>query len=340
MIEFAQRHSPPSARGRRNAGTPTALVAVVAVALFAAALPLAAAQSTSNGGLQSYTQAHAGVQDPPDRLGGPLQVTLTQPNGGAGFWVFPGPRELDPTVFGTPSQPLANWPGPWPLYGVPRDQRATNDAGDAYTTTTQPTPFSDKFASVAGSVDMTLVDATAIDGATTKDTIDFQADFTGPRGQHQYTVTVKQPLAHGFLYPFFGGVATNVLLHGNSGVGTPLMPTEFTYAAFWGVGQIYRDGTLVNDHQLVHVMLTEPVRGDGYALMKEGTVPPPNASPSAMTLHLLVAPYKVTGGDPPVESAPVQTGVMLDTPSGTVEQPFFHIMFQSFNVKASHPEQP
>lgn len=315
----------------------TAAAPLMALALVAS---LAMAQTTPNGSLQNYTQTHASVQDPADLLGGPLQVTLTQPSGGAGFWVFPGPRELDPAVFGTPGQPLGNWPGPWPLYGVPLEKRTTNDAGDTYTTTSEPTPFSDKFGSVAGSVDMTLVDATAIDGATTKDTIDFQTDFTDPKGEHHYTVTVKQPLAHGFLYPFFGGVATNVLLHGNSGVGTPLMPTEFTYAAFWGVGQVYRDGQLVNDHQLVHAMLTEPVRGDGYALMKEGTVPATNASPRAMTLHLLVAPYKVTGGNPPIESAPVQTGVMLDTPNGTVEQPFFHVMFQSFNVQTSHPNQP
>ncbi len=316
-----------------------ALALLLALALAVVA-SWAFAQTPPHGGLQAYTQAHAAIQDPPDRLGGPLQVTLTQAAGGAGFWVFPGPRALDPAVFGTPAAPLGDWPAPWPLYGVPLDKRATNDAGDAYTTTTEPTPFSDRFASVAGSVDMTLLDATAVDGATTKDTIDFSAEFQGPKGEHSYRVVVTRPLPHGFVYPFFGGVATNLLLHGASNVGTPLMPTEYTYAAFWGIGQVYRDGELVNDHQLVHAMLTEPVRGDGYALMEEGSVPAPNASPKAMTLHLLVAPYRVTGGTPPVEPAPVHSGVMLDTPNGTVEQPFFHVMFQSFTVAAGHPDQP
>jgi len=38
--------------------------------------------------------------------------------------------------------------------------------------------------------------------------------------------------------------------------------------------------------------------------------------------------------------APVHSGVMLDTPNGAAEQPFFHVMFQSFTVTAGHPDRP
>jgi len=31
---------------------------------------------------------------------------------------------------------------------------------------------------------------------------------------------------------------------------------------------------------------------------------------------------------------------MLDTPNGAAEQPFFHVMFQSFTVTAGHPDRP
>ena len=81
---------------------------------------------------------------------------------------------------------------------------------------------------------------------------------------------------------------TNHLLHGATGLGTRLMPTEFTYAAFWAMGDVYRDGELVNKNQMVHVMITEIVRGEGYSLNFDGEVGNP---PGGMTLHLMVAAY-------------------------------------------------
>ena len=283
-------------------------------------------------GGQAYAQAHAQIQNPAPLLGGPLDITLTQQEGGA-RWIFPGPRELDSSVFGTPQYPLGFEQAPPGLYGVALDDRATNEAGDAYTTTKDPTSFSDTWKATSGSITMHVVDATATDAAVTNDKIDFEADFESPGGQHSYKVTVKQPLTHGFAYPFFGGVVTNTLLHGFTGVGTPLMPTEFTYVAFWGVGTISRDGEIVNDKQLVHVMVTEFVRGDNYELQTDGNVPAGN--PRGMTLHLMIPPYQVTGGTPPVKSAPVKTGIMVDSPQGRMEQPFFHVMFSNFELSAT-----
>ena len=133
-----------------------------------------------------------------------------------------------------------------------------------------------------GSVDMTVVDATAIDGSRTKDKIDFEASFQLPDGAN-YRVVCKKPLSHGMAFPFFGGVVTNHLLHGATGIGTRLMPTEFAYVAFWGVGDIYKDGTLINKDHMVHAMVTEVVRGDDYALQFDDGVGNP---PQGITLHL------------------------------------------------------
>lgn len=48
-----------------------------------------------------------------------------------------------------------------------------------------------------------------------------------------YTVKCCTKVAtHGADYPTFGGVVTNTILHGSSAIGTPLMPTEYTYFAF------------------------------------------------------------------------------------------------------------
>jgi hypothetical protein len=306
--------------------------AMVTLGVTMASAQQAEDQQAQTGG-HAWVRSHAAIEQPGTILGGPLRVEVSSADDEIAFWVFPGPRELDPHVFGTPDMPLAYYPAPWPLYGVPIQSRGVNEAGDAFTTTTEPTPFSDNWAGARGSVTMSLLDVTATDAASTEDEIDFEMSFTSPDNEHEYTVTVETPLPHGMAFPFFGGVATNVLLHGISGVGTPLMPTEFTYAAFWGVGSVSRDGEVVNESQLVHVMVTEPVRGADYQLETDANVPSPVASPDDETLHLLVAPYRVNPGqDPPLEHAPVRTGVTVESPQGEMEQPFFHVMINEIEV--------
>jgi len=249
-----------------------------------------AAASAGFVGLTPYTQAHAARENPPGLLGGPLTVEVSQTNGSTRF-LLPGPRALDPAVFGTPEQPAGfDATAPFPLMGVPLDLRLAD--GGAYTITARATPYSNWREVGVGSVHMKLVDATAIDGKRTKDRIDFEAEFKLPDGV-SYKVVCKKPLPHGMAFPSFGGVATNVLVHGNSGVGTRLMPTEYMYAGFWGIGDIYRDGKLVNSNHLIHAMLTEAVRGDGYALDFDGDVGNP---PTTRTLHLMVPPFKPVPG--------------------------------------------
>jgi mono/diheme cytochrome c family protein len=288
-------------------------------------------------GGHAWVQSHAKIQNPAAILGGPLTVNVrNQPNRDTAFWIYPGPRKLDPHVFGTPDKPLAYYPAPFPLYGVPVDKRGVNEAGDAFTKTTEPTPFSNKWQGTSGSVSMTVRDSTATDAAVSDDEVEFEMTFESPDGAHEYTVTVKKALPHGSAYPFFGGVATNFVHHGFIGVGTTLMPTMFTYAAFWGVGTVSRDGQVVNESQLVHVMITEPVRGPEYLLATDGNVPSSIASPQDSTLHLMVPAYKVKPGQqPPLEKSPVKTGVMVDSPQGKTEQPFFHVMINELELTAA-----
>jgi len=238
-------------------------------------------------GLHAYTMGHAMHSNPPDLLGGPLTVHASQKNGSTRF-VLPGPRFLDPSVFGTPANPVGFDPAPFPLLGIPVEMR--NTMGDNFSFVNKATPFGDFYEVGVGSVDMTLVDATAIDGSRTKDKVSFEATFKTPDGV-DYRVVCNKPLAHGMAYPFFGGVVTNHLLHGGTGIGTRLMPTEFTYAAFWGVGDIYRNGELINENHMIHVMITEVVRGDNYSLQFDGGVGNP---PQGTTMHLMIPPYKPT----------------------------------------------
>ena len=151
-------------------------------------------------GLHAYTQGHAGTESPPDRLGGPLTVSATQTQGST-RWVLPGPRFLDPSVFGTSEQPVGFDPAPFPLLGVPLDLR--NVENGEYTFADHATPFSDWREVGVGSVRMKVVDATATDGARTKDKVDFEATFKSPDGKHEYRVTAQRPIPHGMAFPFF-----------------------------------------------------------------------------------------------------------------------------------------
>lgn len=249
-------------------------------------------------GLHAYTMAHAQVASPPDLLGGPLRVSIEKTNTSTRF-TLPGPRLLDPSVFGTVSHPVGFDPAPFPLMGVPIKLRKTLNGH--YSIVDHATPFSDWMEVGVGSFKLEVVDATAIDGARTKDTINFEAEFQSPDGKFKYRVAVKKPLPHGFGFPTFGGVATNHLVHGETGIGTRLMPTEVCYVCFWGVGQIYRDGKLINDNHLVHVMITEFVRDENQRLVFDGGV-----DPQGMTMHLMVPPYEVTPQGP--KQSPVRSG--------------------------------
>jgi hypothetical protein len=262
-----------------------------------------------------YLSAHIDDPNPPDVLGDPVTVTVEQGDGKA-FWILPAPRKLDPTIFGTADVPKGTELPPLAL-GIPPELREALPDGSQQTSVG--TPASDKYAVTTGQVRMTLVDATAIDGATTKDQIDFDATFTAPDNQGTYRVVVTEPEPHGWYIPTGGGVVTNLILHGITGWGTRLMPTEFVYAAFWGIGDVSKDGELIAGRREVHVMLTEGLRKQPYDMVWDHEV-----NPNLRQLHLMVAPYTPQG-----EMDPLPTGFML--PNGK-EQPYFHVMFPAFQV--------
>lgn len=251
-------------------------------------------------GLAAYTQSHARNQTPPERLGGAVTITAIQENGST-RWPLPGPRQLDPAVFGTPDHPLGWEEAPFPLVGIPLGMRQVRDGH--YTIVDHATPFSDWMKGGIGSLRMTVTDRTAIDGATTQDKVDFEATFQSPDKAHDYRVVAKTPLPHGKFFPTFGGVVTDHLLHGSTGIGTKLMPTEYSYLSFWAKGQVFVDGKLTNDNQLIHVMVTEFVRGDRNKLQFDGGV---GASGTGKVLHLMVPPYRIGPNGP--EKAPLRSG--------------------------------
>ncbi len=269
-----------------------------------------------------YLSAHIDDPDPLDVLGGPVTVNVTQEDGAA-TWVFPGKRKLDPAIFGTADDPKGT-EMPAMALGVPAEMRETLPDGTQQTM--MPTPFGNDFETTDGAtLSMTAIDATATDGATSKDQVDFEATFQAPMGQGEYRVVVDMAAPHGWYAPTAGGVVTNIIQHGLTGWGTRLMPTEYVDVAFWGMGTIYKDGDIVAENRAVHVMVTETVRKSPYDLVFDDEV-----NPDFRHLHLIVPPFTPQG-----EMDPVTTGFTLPN---DMEQPFMHVMFPNIAIESDAPD--
>ena len=274
---------------------------------------------------RGYLDAHQSQTRPHDLLGGPLSIKLSQTSGGV-FVALPDHRKLDPAVFGTPDDPRAfgGTPG---INGLPVMGR--EQSGGAFTQTRKLTPFGDKHTVMAdGRLQIEALDATATDAATTKDWVHMKASWKDKAGNTYSVRCCKMVAAHGVEYPTFGGVVTNHILHGFSRIGTALMPSEYTYFAFWGMGQVEKNGKVLDKPRLIHGMLTEYVRTAGYRLAMDSQV-----SPGQLQFHLMVPPMKPVMSEGRFEHSPVKTGMTL--PNGK-PLPFWHVMFESVQVDGHH----
>lgn len=285
--------------------------------------PQALARLVEMAPYRGYLQAHADLQDPPEILGGPIHVEITQETGGV-VVALPAHRDLDPDVFGTPDLPraFAGTPG---IDGLPPAARNTEDG--AFTTAKPLTPFGDAHTTMREAhLELQLTDVTAVDGATSDDQVRLEARWQDEDG-NTYEVRCCQALAtHGVEYPTFGGVVTNHLMHGSSRIGTALMPTEYVYAAFWGMGEVRKNGQVQQRPRLIHGMLTEYVRTTDYALAEDEDV-----TPTRRHFHLMVPPFQPDPDQGRFEESPVDTGFTL--PNGQT-LPFWHVMFENVEVSS------
>lgn len=271
---------------------------------------------------RGYMKAHQREKHPLNILGGPVRVTISQPSGGV-FVGLPDQRRLDPDVFGTPDYPRAfgGTPG---INGVPLMPRM--ESGGQYTKLMKKSPFGDKYLVLPGGhLELEGVDATATDAAVTKDRVKMTASWKDKKGNTYSVKCCSMMAAHGVEYPTFGGVVTNHILHGFTRIGTALMPSEFSYFAFWGMGQVSKNGQVLDRPRLVHGMLTEYVRTKGYKLAFDSEV-----TPTRTQFHLMVPPMMPNMKAGHFEHKAVHTGMKL--PNG-MELPFWHVMFENLRVE-------
>ncbi|MDW7733524.1 MAG: hypothetical protein SCH66_13985 [Methanolobus sp.] len=249
------------------------------------------------------------------------EIVISQEDGGDVRWLLPGPRELDPELFGTPDAPLGFEEG----IGVPVEDRNVDENGTAFTNTSVNTAFSDEYAQVNGTFQANMTDITRVDDPDSNDTAQAEFIFTDPAGENEYRLVLTQIIPVGVDHPFMGGVIVDSYLHGRTGIGTRMVPTTYAYGALWGVGDLYINGELVSDNRLVHIMATEQVRttDDEFRLLFDDELPH-----EGIHTHLVLPDVAVTSEGPVQE--PVPTGYML--PDGT-EQPFMHVMFEDTEIQ-------
>jgi hypothetical protein len=243
-------------------------------------------------------------------------------------WILPGPRRLDPAVFGTPAAPL----GFEPDVGVPLAARLTTLDGTAYTTTAGPTPFSDNAVIISGQYTLDAEDNTLVDDPASEDIVNYQATVTSPVGD-TIEIEVTQILPVGIDHVVFGGVGTNMIHHGMTGIGTKMQPTQPTVAAFWGIGTIRVNGVVPErgENRLVHSMITCHVRDENYHLVFDDGV-----DCSRIHTHLMLPNVQIvvdSSGNYEEVASRVPTGFTL--PNG-MEQPFLHVMFENVRVTDLH----
>lgn len=234
--------------------------------------------------------------------------TMTASADGFALWQFPDKKALDPELFGTPQNPRN-------INLLPLVARAISEDGASYTTTVEPTMFSNNTKETTGSITISVTDLTKKDAVITKDKAEMEANFKGPNGE-DFKVVLKQLNSTGGGHEMLGGVGTNVLMHGSTGIGSALVAEEFSYITLWGRGDFYKDGELVDTDRVIHMMVSERTRDENF---KVGFGV---AQPEKLEIHLAMPPKKFLA-DGPVDS-PLPTGVIL--PNGK-EQPFIHTNF-------------
>ncbi len=249
------------------------------------------------------------------------EILISQEDGGDVRWLLPGPRELDPEIFGTPDAPLGFEEG----IGVPVEDRNVNENGTAFTNTSVDTAFSNEYEQVNGTFEARMVDITKVDTPDSNDTAEAEFIFTDPTGENEYRVVLTDIIPVGPAHPFMGGVMIDSYLHGKSSIGDRMVPTAYAYGALWGVGELYINGELVSDNRVVHIMATEQLRttDEEFRLLFDNELPH-----EGIHTHIVLPDLVVTEEGPVQE--PVPTGYML--PDGT-EQPFMHVLFEDTEIQ-------
>lgn len=154
-------------------------------------------------------------------------------------------------------------PGPFPFADSaaqvirqrPEDQRGKLEAQ------AQNGPYSNNVAPVSGTFSFT-----AWDRGATGDSVAGAAEFKTQDGASWRLAMWGVQTKDVPFNPRFGGVVSPLVYHGVTNNHTPLIPTIRSEVALWAFGELSRNGRVVDDSAMVHVMLLSRTRGPEFKL--------------------------------------------------------------------------
>jgi plastocyanin len=150
-------------------------------------------------------------------------------------------------------------PGPFPFAdSAAAILKAFGNEREGLESQAQNGPYSNNVTPIAGSFTFTAWDKGAV-----RDSINGVAEFTTQDHARWKLVLDRVQTKDVPHHPRFGGVIMGLYYHGNTGVHTPLVPTINSAVALWAFGHLYRNGTLITDDAMVHVMQLSRTRRDG-----------------------------------------------------------------------------
>lgn len=167
-----------------------------------------------------------------------------------------------------------------------------------------PTPFSNNIAIAGGSYSLDVVDIDSADSMTSQDSVN-SFDLTFKRADGTVFTIDNIMIIHKCDtcgdHTFYGGVGFNKLMHGNTMVGTNMMPKLESYITLWGICDLKdgSDNVLASD-RIIHIMVASRVRSDSLALDTNTVVDNSDHSPTRVETHILLPPKDMIGNMDPV----------------------------------------
>ena len=184
-----------------------------------------------------------------------------------------------------------------------------------------PTPFSNNVAFGSGSYTFEAVDNTPEDSETSKDIVkNVSIKYQRPDGEMFVIDNIK--IIHKASgtgdHSYFGGVGFNKEMHGNTGIGTGLMPKMLAYVTLWGTADL-KDGSgnILASDRLIHIMVASRARTADLKLITDVDTDATDHSKSEYETHIILPPLDINGNKSPVPG----TG-----------HGFLHLMFENVSL--------
>jgi hypothetical protein len=196
-----------------------------------------------------------------------------------------------------------------------------NENETTFDLTQEPMPFSGNYTSINGTFYMNLTDLTSMNVSPSNDTAKAEFNFTDPSGKIKYAVVLKK--INNVAESFF----TYNCFIGNSSTDKCTEPTTYTYGTIWGVGELYVNGTLVNDNRIIRIIASERVNSsdtEGYKLLFDKEL-----SHKGIETRLFLPDLLLTK-DGTMEKRPELTNIIL--PDGQ-NQSFINVIFENSQLE-------